>query len=83
MSEELAAAQDFGSNTPEYQHDTHEQHDGEIPHVDEVVEVLVGLHEDNALVVVGIAVLQQQVDEVSHEEYEEGHSSTNQSHAGS
>ena len=70
------------ANGKEYQHDTHEEYDGEVPHVDEVVEVLVGLHEDETLVVVGIAVLQQQVDQIGHEEDEEGHGGTDESYAG-
>ena len=66
----------------EHQHDTREEYDGEVPHIDEVMEVLVGLHEDEALVVVGIAVLQEQVDEIGDEEDEEGHGGTDESYAG-
>lgn len=72
-------AKNFDGNAPQHEDDSEEEGHEEVPHLEEVVEVLQGLHEDDAgLGVVGVAVLQQQVDEVGDEEDEEGHGCTDE-----
>ena len=60
------------ADAEEYEHNAYQQQDEEIPHLEEVVEILQRLHRDDACLVVGKAVLQQQVDEIDDEEQDEG-----------
>ena len=60
------------ADAEEYEHNAYQQQDEEIPHLEEVVEILQRLHRDDACLVVGKAVLQQEVDEIDHEEHDEG-----------
>ena len=60
------------ADAKEYEHDTYQQQDEEIPHLEEVVEILQRLHRDDACIGVGKAVLQQEVDEIDDEEHDEG-----------
>ena len=63
---------DGPADTVEHQDDSDKEYDADVPHVDEVVEVLIGLYVDNTIIGVGETVLQKKVDEVCHEEDDEG-----------
>ncbi len=66
----------------EEQHHTDEQDEGEIPHVEEVVQILIRFHDDGARGrIPRKAVLHQGVDEEGEEQDEEGHGGTDKTHA--
>ena len=60
------------ADAEEYEHNAYQQQDEEIQHLEEVVEILQRLYRDDACLVVGKAVLQQEVDEIDDEEHDEG-----------
>ena len=66
------------SSAVEHEHHADEQYHEQIPHVDEVREILIGLHVDTACVVVGEAILQEHMDEIGHKEHQEWYGSTDE-----
>ncbi len=69
----------FFDDAEKDEHDANQEEHEQVPGTEEIVEVLVRLHEDDARSgVTGIAVLEQCADEESEEEDEESHSSRQQ-----
>ena len=54
----VALRPDGLADTKQDEHHADEQTDEQIPHLKEIMEILVGLHVDDALIGVGIAVLE-------------------------
>ena len=52
--------------------DTNQQDDEQIPHVEEIVQILIGLDDDDSAVIVGKTVLQEQVDQIDDKQHDEG-----------